>query len=200
MKAVIAALVMFVTAASFSHGAPENTSQQRVGKVSKLASKRSMSYGRYSSIVNSLISHVSKLDITAEQRTKLNAMRQDYVFPMAKDESESSLIRSDAMKKLSDPGFDASAAKKELDKAESLDKKSAEKFVDALVSLRSVIGKENYAKISDSRFGNEQNLVQMRQRSVQFQRNVELDDLKENAPVPAESPGNPETDKAAPKE
>jgi hypothetical protein len=118
--------------------------------------------GRYAGMLSDMISGALKMDITDEQKTKVSKLRDDYMYPMSKDESELRKADMKVMKMLGDPSFDPAKVKEEIAKSDALDKKVSDMYVDALVSLRDTIGKENYVELNKSVTRYRDSLVQMR--------------------------------------
>jgi hypothetical protein len=120
--------------------------------------------GRYAGTLSDMISGALKMDIGEEQKTKVSKLRDEYLYPMTKDESELRKTDVNVMKMLGDPSFDPVKVKEEIAKSDALDKKVSDMYVDALVSLRDTIGKENYAELNKSVARYRDSLVQMRKK------------------------------------
>jgi Spy/CpxP family protein refolding chaperone len=159
--AILALIIALLTAgASFA----QNNNLQQMSRKSRSYSLKSSSFmmGRYSGMLSDMISGALKMDISDEQKAKVSKLRDDYMYPMTKDENELRKADINAMKMLGDPSFDPAKVKEEIAKSDALGKKVSDMYVDALVSLRDTIGKENYAELNKSVTRYRDSLVQMR--------------------------------------
>ncbi len=193
MKPAVLTLViaLLTTGASFPSLAQNNQQQNR--SKSRNYSLKSTSYmmGRYSKMMNDMISGALRMDLTEEQKTKVSGLRDAYLYPMTKDENALRSADMNIMKMLEDPSFDTAKVKEEIGKASEVDKKISDSYVDCLTSLRDTIGKEKYEELSKSVNRYRDNLVQMR-KSKYTRKHTQS--ISKGNPVKKSAPASPGPD------
>ncbi len=164
MKPVVLTLIIALFGAALSLPSAAQDNQKRINTRKPNYSLKSSSYmmGRYSRMLSDMISGALRMDLTTEQKTKVNKLRAEYLYPMSKQEKELRSANFDIMKMLEDPAFDPSKVKEEIAKSNELDKKLGDLYVESLVSLREAVGKEKYGELSNSVARYRDNLVQIR--------------------------------------
>lgn len=159
---------------------------------------QSAGIGKYSRMLGSMVTAAEGMDISGEQKEKIATIRADYIEPMATEETRFRKLHSQIMKMLEDPAFDAAEVKKEIEKADAINKKIADKYVDGLASLRDTLGLEKYTEVNKSAFIYRQDLIQMRrsewlkQRSTRYHQGVEA----QQSPAPDGVEDSDNADKA----
>ena len=186
MKPAFLAITIAIMTAGFSYAADTQSTQihQRQRKSYSLKSNAYF-MGRNSNNLNNMIDGALKLNLTDEQKSEVTALGQKYYKQMYSDETEVRRMRIAIPKLLNDPSFDPANVKKEIGKANSLEKKISDDYVDALTSLRTIIGKDNYAKVTKA-------LYKYRDDLVQFRKNkrppVRPESFNKSAPVKTDPP------------
>lgn len=187
MKLAVAAIIILLSSVYVAEGAtdkpmPSKPMPNKIKRVSNISSQKVGSLGRFSTQLNRTISATGRLELTTEQKGKVQALRKEYVVKLARDENEARETERAAFEAVGKPTFDAAEVKKQFKKLHDLEAGMADGYVTALASLRDIIGEENYAKVTDPRFALSSDLVQMRQRG-DMNRAGELDveAVKKNA-------------------
>ncbi|HML95776.1 MAG TPA: periplasmic heavy metal sensor [Thermodesulfobacteriota bacterium] len=187
MKLAVAAIIILLSSVYVAEGAtdkpaPNKPMPNKIKRVSTISSQKVGSLGRFSTRLNRTISATGRLELTPEQKDKVQALRKEYVVKMARDENEARDVEKEAFDAVGKPSFDPAAVKKQFKKLQDLEAGLADSYVTALASLRDIIGEENYAKVSDPRFALSNDLIQTRQRG-DLNRADELDveAVKKNA-------------------
>lgn len=122
--------------------------------------------GKYSSMLNNMISTAEGMEITDEQRQKLSEIQKDYVLSLSREENEFKKLHFRILKEVEDPSFDSEKLRKEINEANAINNKAANDFVDALVMIRDVLGKEAYGQVNKSIKQHEQDLIQLRREQI----------------------------------
>ena len=192
MRIAVWTLIIALMTAGLSYAADTGNAKQQpdLQKFSHAIHPSANFYGMYSKRLNEMCAAALSSDITGEQKTKVTELRDKYVDSMSKDERELRRTNLDIRKMLQDPSFDLTAVKKEMGKAEALDKKVSENYVDAIASLRDAIGGEHYAAVSKSVSRSRSDLVQMRTNK---QPNNRPQGAMKNAPARTLTPGAQES-------
>ena len=169
MKLAVAAILILLSSVYVAEGAtdkpmPKKPVPNKIKRISNISSQRVGSLGRFSTQLNRTISATGRLKLTLEQKDKVQALRKEYVVKMARDENEARDVEKAAFDALGKPSFDPVEVKKQFNKLRDLEAGIADNYVTALVSLRDIIGEEDYTKVSDPRFALSRDLVQTRQR------------------------------------
>jgi len=191
MKPAVLALSVALMTAGVSIAADTQVPQRQQKHRSSYSMKSSAYFmGRYSKNLNDMIDGALKMNLTPEQKSKVSELSSTYSSPMSGYETDVRKLRMNIPKMLNDPSFDPAKVKEEIDKANALDKKISDDYVDALTSLRETIGKENYQTLTKSVYKYSNDLVQMRTNKQQFGRQqgaARSGPAKTNAPSAAES-------------
>lgn len=166
MKFAVAAIIILLSTVHIAEGATDKPMPNKIKRVSTISSQKVGSLGRYSTQLNRAISATGRLDLTPEQKEKVQALRREYIVDMARDENEARDLEKAAFDALGKPSFDPSAVKQQFKKARDLEAGLGDSYVTALASLREIIGEEGYAKVSDPKFAFSSDLVQTRQRGI----------------------------------
>ena len=193
MKLAVLALVIALFTAGVSFPSLAQNNQQQGRMKTRNYSLKSSSYmmGRYSRIMNDMISGALRMDLTEEQKTKVSGLRDDYLYPMTKDENTLRSANMNILKMVGDPAFDPAKVKAEVVKTSEIDKKIADAYVDGLVSLRGTIGKEKYEELSKSVSRYRDSLVQMRKNK---QTRHQTHGVMKGEPVKTSAPASPSPD------
>lgn len=167
MRAVAFTLIISALAAGFSFAADTQDGKSQPGLQHQMFSVPSSPFttGKYSKMLNDMVSGALNTDITNDQKQKVSELRKEYVMPMAKEENDIRQVQMDILKMLEDPSFDPAQVKKEIENVNAASKKVSDRYIDGLASLRDTVGKENYKTLSASLSKYQQNLVQMRKHS-----------------------------------
>ena len=182
MKFAVAAIIILLSTVHIAEGATDKPMPNKIKRVSTISSQKVGSLGRYSTQLNRAISATGRLDLTPEQKEKVQALRREYIVDMARDENEARDLEKAAFDAVGKPTFDPAAVKKQFKKLHDLESGLADSYVTALASLRNIIGEENYAKVTDPRFALSSDLVQTRQRSGLNRANeLDVEAVKKNA-------------------
>jgi Spy/CpxP family protein refolding chaperone len=190
--AVLTLVIALLTAAvSFPAGAQDYQQQFKTNKRSYSLKSSSYKMGMYSRMLNDMISGALRMDLTEEQKTKVSKLRDDYQYPMTKDESTLRGAKMNILKMLENPAFDPAKVKDEIGKSNELDKKLSDTYVDGLVSLRGTIGEEKYEELTKSVNRYRDNLVQMRKKKQIHQ---QTHDVIKGEPVKTSAPAVPSPD------
>lgn len=191
MKPAVLALTIALMTAGVSIAADTQVPQRQQQQRSSYSTKSSAYFmGRYSKNLNDMIDGALKMNLTAEQKSKVSELSSKYSGPMSSDENDVRKLRMNIPKMVNDPSFDPAKVKEEIDKASALDKKISDDYVDALASLRDTIGKENYQTLTKSVYRYRNDLVQMRKNKQSFNRprgTTRSGPARTNAPSAAES-------------
>lgn len=183
MKFAFAAIIILLSLVHIAEGATDKPMPNKIKRVSSISSQKVGSLGRFSTQLNRTISATGRLDLTAEQKDKVQALRKEYIVDMARDENESRDLEKAAFDALGKPSFDPAAVKQQFKKAQDLEAGLADSYVTAIASLRGIIGEENFTKVSDPKFALSSDLVQTRQRgALNRAEDLDIDSLKQNAP------------------
>lgn len=183
MKFAFAAIIILLSSVHIAEGATDKPMPNKIKRVSSISSQKVGSLGRFSTQLNRTISATGRLDLTAEQKDKVQALRKEYIVDMARDENESRDLEKAAFDALGKPSFDPAVVKQQFKKAQDLEAGLADSYVTALASLRDIIGEENFTKVSDPKFALSSDLVQTRQRGVVNRaEDLDVDAVKDNAP------------------
>lgn len=164
--AVLALTVALMTAGVAFAADTQNLQRPQQPRQRKSYSLKSSAYfmGRYSKSLRDMIDGALKMDLSAEQRSEVTALTEKYYDPMSKDETEVRKTRMNIPKMLNNPSFDPAKVKEEIGKANALEKKISDSYIDALTSLRGTIGKDNYEKLTKAVYRYRDDLVQMRKK------------------------------------
>ncbi|HVY55117.1 MAG TPA: hypothetical protein VHC46_05110 [Thermodesulfobacteriota bacterium] len=162
MKPAVLALSVALMTAGVSFAADTQIQQRQPRQRSYTVRPNAYFMGRYSKNLSDMMQGALKMNLSAEQKTKVSELDTKYSDPMSKDEMEVRKLRMGIPKMLNDPSFDQKKVKEEIDKANALDKKISDDYVDALASLRDTIGKDNYQTLTTSLYRYRDDLVQMR--------------------------------------
>lgn len=194
MKFAVAAIIILLSTVHIAEGATDKPMPNKIKRVSTISSQKVGSLGRYSTQLNRSISATGRLDLTEEQKEKVQALRREYIVDMARDENEARDLEKAAFDALGKPSFDPAAVKQQFKKARDLEAGLADSYVTALASLREIIGEDGYAKVSDPKFAFSDDLVQTRQRGGIENRADELDvdALRKNAPGAGKTGAEPD--------
>ncbi len=186
MKSVLLSVLVLMLSVGFSHAA-QNDQPSRSGSGARMKSMQAPGMGKYSRMLDSMVSMAEGMEISDEQKEKVAKIRNDYVSPMVKEELEFRKIHMQIMKMVEDPSFDAAEVKKEIEKADAINKKVADNYVDGLASLRDTLGAEKYTELNKSTYKYRQDLIQMRKKQMQRTMPSEPDmDTKTPAPEAAD--------------
>ena len=140
------------------------------------------SLGRFGTQLNKTLSATGRLELTPEQKDKVQALRKEYVVKMARDENEARDVEKAAFDAIGEPSFDPAEVKKQFKKLRDLETGLADGYVTALASLRDIIGVGNYAKVINPRFALSSDLIQTRQRgSMNRADELDIDAIKKSA-------------------
>lgn len=187
MKLAVAAIIILLSSVYIAEGAtdkpmPNKPMPNKIKRVSNISSQKVGSLGRFSTQLNRTISATGRLELTPEQKDKVQALRKEYVVKMARDENEARDLEKAAFDAVGKPSFDPAAVKKQFKKLQDLEGGLADSYVTALASLRDIIGEENYAKVTDPRFAFSSDLVQTRQRGeIKRANELDVEAVKKNA-------------------
>lgn len=193
MKLAVLTLVIALLTAGVSLPSLAQNNQQQNRTKTRNYSLKSSSYmmGRYSRMMNDMISGALRMDLTEEQKTRVSSLRDDYLYPMTKDENALRNANMEILKMVEDPTFDPAKVKEEIGKSSEIDKKIADAYVDGLVSLRDTVGKEKYEELSKSVSRYRDNLVQMRKNK---QTRQQTRGVMKGEPVSTSAPASPSPD------
>ncbi len=187
MKLAVAAIIILLSSVYVAEGAtdkptPNKPMPNKIKRVSNISSQKVGSLGRFSTQLNRTISATGRLELTPEQKDKVQALRKEYVVKMARDENEARDLEKEAFDAVGKPSFDPAAVKKQFKKLHDLEAGLADSYVTALASLRDIIGEENYAKVTDPRFALSSDLIQTRQRGdINRAQELDVEAVKKNA-------------------
>jgi Spy/CpxP family protein refolding chaperone len=191
MKPAVFALTVALMTAVVSLAADAQVPQRQQRQRTSYSLKSSAYFmGRYSKNLSDMIDAALKMNLTAEQKSQVSALSGKYSDQMTRDESDVRKLRVNIPKMLNDPSFDPAKVKEEIDKANALEKKISDDYVDALASLRDTIGKENYQTLTKALYKYRNDLVQMRKDKQTFNRPpgaIKSEPAKTNAPSAAEN-------------
>ena len=190
--AVLTLVIALLTAGVPSPSLAQNNKQQNRMKTRNYSLKSS-SYmmGRYSRMMNDMISGALRMDLTVEQKTKVSGLRNDYLYPMTKDENALRNANMNILKMVENPAFDPAKVKEEIGKSSEIDKKLSDTYVDGLASLRDTIGKEKYEELTKSVSRYRDSLVQMRKNK---QTRHQTHGVMKGEPVKTSAPAAPSPD------
>ena len=188
MKLAVAAIIILLSSVYVAEGATDKPMPNskpmpnKIKRVSTISSQKVGSLGRFSTQLNRTISATGLLELTPEQKEKVQAVRKKYIIKMAREENEARDLEKEAFDALGKPSFDPAAVKTQLQQLRALEAGLADSYVDALASLREIIGEEDYARVTDPRFALSSDLVQTRQRGGTNRADeLDVDALRKNA-------------------
>ncbi|MEZ4548623.1 MAG: hypothetical protein R3B51_13315 [Thermodesulfobacteriota bacterium] len=78
----------------------------KIKRVSNISSQKVGSLGRFSTQLNRTISATGRLELTPEQKDKVQALRKEYVVKMAREENEARDLEKAAFDAVGKPTFD----------------------------------------------------------------------------------------------
>jgi hypothetical protein len=188
MRAVVVTLIIALFTAGISFA---QSSQQKVHRKKSNYSLKSSSYmmGDYSRMLNDMISGALRMDLSADKKTKVSKLRNEYMYQMSKDENKLRNANAAVTKMMQDPSFDPAKVKEEFGKSDALDKKIFDAYVDALASLRDTIGKENYEELNKAVTRYRASLVQMRKgQQSRSTANIPIKSEPEKTGTPSPAP------------
>ncbi len=193
MKPALLTLVIALLTASVSYSADKQDYLQQFKSKKQNYSLKSRSYkmGMYSRMLNDMISGALRMDLTEEQKTGVSKLRDDFLYPITKDENTLKTANMKILKMLENPAFDPVKVKEEIGKSNEIDKKLSDTYVDGLASLRETIGTEKYEELTKSVNRYRDNLVQMRKKKQIHQ---QIDGVKKSEPVKTSAPAVPSPD------
>src|SRR3990170_3407224 len=115
--AVLTLVIALLTAGVPSPSLAQNNKQQNRMKTRNYSLKSS-SYmmGRYSRMMNDMISGALRMDLTEEQKTKVSGLRDDYLYPMTKDENALRNANMNILKMVENPAFDPAKVKEKIER------------------------------------------------------------------------------------
>ena len=159
---LILAFTMLSTGVSFPSLAQNNQQQTKPNMRNYSIKTSSYMMGKYSRMLNDMISGALRMDLTEKQKTKVSRLREDYLYPMTKEENTLRSANMNILKMVENPAFEPAKVKEEIGKSSEMDKKLSDGYVDCLASLRDTIGGEKYENLSKSVSRYRDNLAQMR--------------------------------------
>lgn len=190
--AVLTLVIALLTAVlPLPSGAQDYLQQFKTKKQNYSLKSSSYMMGRYSKMLNDMISGALRMNLTEEQKTKVSKLREDYLYPMTKDENALRNANMNILKMVENPAFDPAKVKEEIGKSNEIDKKLSDTYVDGLVSLRDTIGKEKYEELTKSVNRYRGNLVQMRKNK---QTRQQTHGVMKGEPVKTSAPAAPSPD------
>lgn len=190
--AVLTLVIALLTAVlPLPSGAQDYLQQFKTKKQNYSLKSSSFMMGRYSKMLNDMISGALRMNLTEEQKTKVSKLREDYLYPMTKDENALRNANMNILKMVENPAFDPAKVKEEIGKSNEIDKKLSDTYVDGLVSLRDTIGKEKYEELTKSVNRYRGNLVQMRKNK---QTRQQTHGVMKGEPVKTSAPAAPSPD------
>lgn len=101
-----------------------------------------------SKVLNLLIVKARTLELTNEQREKLDMIQEKYVFPLAKKEAEHNISRMKVINIIQEPDFNPAEAKMASEELKESALEMSDILIDGLVQIRNVIGLEKYTIIT----------------------------------------------------
>ena len=171
MKPAVLALTVAIMSAGVSLAADTQNTQMQPRQRSGHAIRQNAYFmGRYSKNLNDMIAGALKMNLSAEQKSKVSKLTEKYADQMTLDETDMRKLKLAIPKMLNDPSFDPAKVKAEINKANALDKKITDNYVEALSSLRDTIGKENYQTLTRAVYRYRDDLVQMRRSTRPYMR------------------------------
>ena len=166
MKSALISILIFTLSVGLCFAEQGERPRNPEGKIRLSGRVITPMAGKYSSMLNDMISTAEGMEITGEQRQKLSEIQNKYVTSLSKEESEFKNLHFQIMKKVEDPSFDPQVLKKEIKEANAINTNAANSFVDALVMVRDLLGKEMYEQVNKSIKQHEQDLIQLRRKQV----------------------------------
>lgn len=168
MKSVLLSLFVLMLAAGVSH-AEETQPPPEPVKKTRARYMQSQGMNKYSRMLDNTLTAAEGMEISDEQKEKIATIRVDYINSMIKEELELRKLHTQIMKMVSDPAFDAGNVKKEVEKADAVNKKIVDNYIDGLASLRDTLGPEKYTEVNKSGYRYRHDLIQMRKRQIHGQ-------------------------------
>lgn len=185
--AVLAFTLAFLTAGASFAADSQNLQKPQQSRHRSGYSLSSSAYfmGRYSKSLKDMIDGALKLNLSAEQKSRVSALTGKYYDQMSRDESEVRKMRMNVPKMLNNPSFDPAKVKEVIGDANALEKKISDSYVDAMTSLRDAIGKDNYEKLTKAVYRYRDNLVQIRKDKKS---GTGLEGVKKSMPAKTDAP------------
>lgn len=158
MKRLIASVVILLFAASLSFS--QGMMQQKQGQMGMMSKgmmemqggmKGHMMGGMqhmYSMMVHHVLMKVNTLGLTHAQKQDLVNIREKYLYPIVRKETDSKISHMKIMDMLHDPNFDPAKVKAEVKLSNDINLEMANMSIDALAAIRKSIGIDKFKKIS----------------------------------------------------
>jgi len=152
MKRLVTSLIILIcfTSLSFAQGMMQQ--KQGKGMMSMKGRMKGHMMGgmhpmMYSMMVHHVLMKANTLNLTETQKKELNSIKEKYVFPMVRKESEFKISHMKIIDMLQNPSFDPASVKKEIKTSNNINLEIANMAIDALAATRKTIGLENFTKI-----------------------------------------------------
>ena len=165
-RAVLLFMITFLAAGYTTAADTQNANDQQKSTQTFSRPPARSGTGKYSRMLNTVISGALDMDITNDQKKSVMSIREKYIVPMSEAENGIRQANIDIQKMLNDPSFDPVKVKKEMDMMSAESKKVADDYIDGLASLRDIIGKDKFQTLSQSLAKYMNDLVQMRSRGM----------------------------------
>jgi hypothetical protein len=167
MRRAVLVFMITVLAAGYAMAADtQNANNQQKPTQTFSRPPRNYMTGKYTRMLNNLISGALDMDITNDQKKSVTSLREKYIAPLAEAENGIRQAHIDILKMLNDPSFNPMKVKKEVDTMTAQSKKVADDYIDGLASLRDIIGKDKFETLNRSQVRYQNDLVQMRNRGM----------------------------------
>lgn len=179
MRSVIFPLIILMLTAGIALAEKEDKTQQPAEgfKTERIAKMRG---GKFSRMFLSMVHKTRGLDLTEEQKNKVQELTKEYTTAIIEEENTSRSFQRQFLKKLQVGEFNAEELKNLSKQAESANLKATDSFVDGVVSIREAIGPKNFSKLAPLTRVNRNALVKLKEA------NAETKMKSEEAPQKAE--------------
>ena len=157
MKRLIASVVILLFAASLSFS--QGMMQQKKGQMGMMSKgmmemqggmKEHMMGGMqhtYSMMVHHVLMKVNTLGLTHAQKQDLVNIREKYLYPIVRKETDFKISHMKIMDMLHDPDFDPAKVKTEVKLSNDINLEMANMSIDALTAIRKSIGIDKFKEI-----------------------------------------------------
>ncbi|MCK5710045.1 MAG: hypothetical protein KAI07_05850 [Deltaproteobacteria bacterium] len=165
MRFVLFSLIVLMLTAGFAMAEkPEKKEKPREGfrkeRVHRIRS------GKYSRMLISMVQKTGKLDLTEQQKDRVNTIRSKYISPIISEENQSRALQRKFMSQLHDPQFNPSTLKTTAKETDEANAKIADMFIDGMAALREAVGPKNYAKLTPAAYIDRRTLIKLKNEEM----------------------------------
>lgn len=152
MSRLIICFLIVVSMISYSYAYPakpqqDESTQNSTGANNEQAELTGGTAPKISKVIDQLLIYANTLQLTEQQKESLSAIREKYVYPIAKKETDHYIAIMKIRSLMQDPNFDVDQVKKETKILEEIAIEMAYMSIDAMAAIRSIVGIENFKTI-----------------------------------------------------